>query len=415
MASSNVMIIGGGIQGRFAAYYLIKEGYQVSIIDPRTNEEGASFVNAGYLTPSHIISIANKGMIKKGIKWMFNSSSPFYLKPRLERDFIDWLWKFYQSSTPTKVEKAIPVIEDINLLSKELFQDIHDGDELGDFQLDHRGILMLYKTAAAEAGETKVAQRVQADGMEVDFLDRGQLNEIQSVSPDVMGAIHYKCDAHTTPPELMGKLKSFLESKGVNFIEESVLDFKTQGNKIAEVITDKNSYKADLYIFSSGSWTQNILKKLGVKIPIQAGKGYKIDVYRKNPIVYPAILMEAKCAITPMRGFSRFAGTMELSGINNKIRKERVEAIARATASYYDGFKITEEEKAKAGFGNRPVSPDGLPYIGKLSNCDNAYIGTGHAMMGYSLAPATGKLLSEMISGKRTSMDISAFLPERFS
>lgn len=415
MTPSDILIIGGGIQGRCTAYYLLKEGYQVTIIDPRTNQEGASYVNAGYLTPSHIISIANKGMIKKGIQWMFNSSSPFYLKPRMELDFIDWLWKFYQSSTPEKVERAIPLIEDINLLSKDLFQDLHDSQDLGDFQLDHRGILMLYKTAAAEAGETQVAKRVKADGMEVDFLDQAQLNTLQVVSKEVMGAIHYKCDAHTTPPELMKHLKEYLVQNGVQFIEESVIDFKTQGSKVCEIITDKGSYSANTILFSTGTWSQGLIKKLGIKIPVQAGKGYKIDVYRDNPIVYPAILMEAKCAITPMRGFSRFAGTMELSGINNTLRKERVEAIATAAESYYTDFKITEDEKLNAGLGHRPVSPDGLPYIGKLAHWENVYVGTGHAMMGYSLAPATGKLLTELISGKKTSMDLSAFSPNRFN
>jgi len=415
MNPKSILIIGGGIQGRCAAYYLVKEGFNVKIIDPKTDDTGASYVNAGYLTPSHIISIANKGMIKKGLKWMFNSSSPFYLKPRLDLDFIDWLWKFYQSATPGNVERSIPVIRDINILSKDLYSDMHNSMEMGNFQLDESGVLMLYKTNKAGDHEAAVAQRLIADGLDVSLLNRQQLDQLQpDLNEEVLGAIHYKCDAHTTPTELMPKLKTYLESKGVEFIHEEVIDFRYDGSSIKEAITTQNNYAAEAVVMAAGSWSQGILKKLKLHMPIQAGKGYRIDLYRETPVKYSAIFLEAKCAITPMKGFTRFAGTMELSGINNKVRKERVEAIAKASENHYNNLKITEEEKNAARFGNRPVSPDGLPYIGKSKDFDNLYLATGHAMMGWSLAPATGKLISELLTNKKTSMSIEAFHPDRF-
>jgi len=415
MNPKSILIIGGGIQGRCAAYYLVKEGFNVKIIDPKTDDTGASYVNAGYLTPSHIISIANKGMIKKGLKWMFNSTSPFYLKPRLDLDFIDWLWKFYQSATPGNVERSIPVIRDINILSKDLYSDMHNSMEMGNFQLDESGVLMLYKTNKAGDHEAAVAQRLIADGLDVSLLNRQQLDQLQpDLNEEVLGAIHYKCDAHTTPTELMPKLKTYLESKGVEFIHEEVIDFRYDGSSIKEAITTQNNYAAEAVVMAAGSWSQGILKKLKLHMPIQAGKGYRIDLYRETPVKYSAIFLEAKCAITPMKGFTRFAGTMELSGINNKVRKERVEAIAKASENHYNNLKITEEEKNAARFGNRPVSPDGLPYIGKSKDFDNLYLATGHAMMGWSLAPATGKLISELLTNKKTSMSIEAFHPDRF-
>ncbi len=415
MDPKSVLIIGGGIQGRCTAYYLTKEGFNVKIIDPKTDETGASYVNAGYLTPSHIISIANKGMIQKGLKWMFNSSSPFYLKPRFDLDFIDWIWKFYQSASPENVERSIPIIRDINILSKDLYTDMHNSMDMGDFQLDESGVLMLYKTNKAGDHEAEVAQRLIADGLDASVLDRQQLDQLQpNLNEEVLGAIHYKCDAHTTPTELMPKLKTYLESKGVEFIHDEVIDFKYDGTSIKEVVTSHNSYVAEAVVMAAGSWSQGILKKLKLHMPIQAGKGYRIDLYRETPVKYSAIFLEAKCAITPMKGFTRFAGTMELSGINNKVRKERVDAIAKASENHYNHLKITEEEKKAARFGNRPVSPDGLPYIGKSKDFDNLYLATGHAMMGWSLAPATGKLISELLTNKKTSMSIEAFHPDRF-
>jgi D-amino-acid dehydrogenase len=182
---------------------------------------------------------------------------------------------------------------------------------------------------------------------------------------------------------------------------------------VTEVITNKKTYKADEVVFAAGSWTSNLSKKIDIDLPLQAGKGYRINVESPTNITMPAILMEAKMAVTPMQGFTRFAGTMEFSGINDIIRKERVEAIAKGAERYYKGLKISEEDKDNAQCGLRPVSPDGLPYIGRPKGFKNLTIATGHAMMGWSLGPATGKMITELISGKSTSMDLSPFDPDR--
>ena len=164
---------------------------------------------------------------------------------------------------------------------------------------------------------------------------------------------------------------------------------------------------------AAGSWSPLLTKKLGIKIPIQAGKGYRINVERETKISMPAVLCEAKVAVTPMNGFTRFAGTMEIAGINNHINPVRVNAIANAAQKYYNNLEIKEEEKNVAQFGLRPCSPDGLPYIGKSSKCANLTVAAGHAMMGWSLGPATGKLVSEIISDKKVSLDLSPFHPDR--
>ena len=144
-----------------------------------------------------------------------------------------------------------------------------------------------------------------------------------------------------------------------------------------------------------------------------AGKGYRIDIHRPTPVTLPAILMEAKVAVTPMEGFTRLAGTMEFSGINHSIRKNRVAAIARLAERYYEGFEVRPEEEAQAACGLRPVSPDGLPYIGRVKHWQNLCLATGHAMMGWSLGPVTGKLIAELISEQPTSMSLKDLHPER--
>ncbi|MEQ8420146.1 MAG: FAD-dependent oxidoreductase [Arenibacter algicola] len=411
----DVLIIGGGIVGLCSAYFLQKEGHKVTVLDKSDITSGASFVNAGYITPSHIIPLASPGMISKGIKWMFNSSSPFYMQPRWDTDFFKWSWYFHKSSTKEKVELAIPLIKEINIISRELFTSIKNSGDLGDFQLERKGLLMLYKTDKEGEHEMQVAKKASYLGLEVSSLNKKELDTLQpNVTMNVKGAIHYECDGHTTPTEFMKKMLEYLKRSGVIIkTNEEVIDLSTENGRIIKVTTNKNDYSPEEVVLAAGSWSDNLSKKMNIKLPIQAGKGYRINVPRPTGITIPAILMEAKVAVTPMAEYTRFAGTMEFSGINDVIRKQRVEAIANATTEFYPEIKISEAEKLDAKSGLRPVSPDGLPYIGKSSSLKNLTVATGHAMMGWSLGPVTGKLVSEIISDKKTSMDINGFSPNR--
>ncbi|WP_274971349.1 NAD(P)/FAD-dependent oxidoreductase [Zunongwangia profunda] len=410
-----VAIIGGGITGLCSAYYLVKAGYEVTIVDKGNITKGASFINAGYVTPSHFVPLAEPGMINQGIKWMFNNSSPFYIKPRWDIDFFKWSWYFKKSSTKQKVAKAIPVLKELNEKSKELYEEMLESLDF-EFHIERKGLLMVYKSAKNEEHETKLAEKGKDLGLDVSVLDKKALHDLEpQFSEDVIGGVHYECDAHSTPNLFMKNLKQWLENNGVRFVlEEAVTGLEVDGKTIKAMHTSKNSIVADEFIMAAGSWTFPLAKKLGLNIPIQPGKGYSMSITRETNINLPAILTEAKVAVTPMKGFTRFAGTMELSGDNNIILPTRVEAIAKAASNYYSGFTLTPEEKQSATSGLRPVSPDGLPFIGKSSKFKNLNVAAGHAMMGWSLGPITGKLISEIVEGNHTSVLLEPFDLERF-
>lgn len=412
--SKKVVVIGGGIAGLCTAYYLQKEGHEVTVVDQSNFSFGASYVNAGYITPSHIISLAAPGMITKGLKWMFNPASPFYVKPRLNLDFIKWALAFKRSANKKKVAQSIPVIKDINILSRALYQEMKDANDF-DFHHEHKGLLMAYKSEKAGEQEWKVGQKAIALGLKVENLSANDVSKLEpKANLNIKGAVYYHSDAHMTPTIFMKNMLSYLQSKGVKILpEEEVTDFIFSKNVITKLTTNKREIMADEFVVAAGSWSSKLIKKLGIKLLLQAGKGYRINVPRTTNITIPTILMEAKVAVTPMSGFTRFAGTMEINDINHKINPVRVNAIAKSASKYYDGLQITAQEKEAAQCGLRPVSPDGLPYIGRTSKYKNLTIATGHAMMGWSLGPATGKMVAEIISDQKSSLDLENFRVER--
>lgn len=411
-----IIIIGGGIIGLCCAYYLQQDGHQVAIVDKSDISSGASFVNAGYITPSHIIPLAAPGMITKGLKWMLNSSSPFYVKPRLEADFLKWSWLFKKSATAKHVARSIPKLKDINLLSRELYTDLKNSNDF-DFHLERKGLLMCYQTDKGGEVEWNLGKRGIEEGLKVQNLTKEEVKKLEpNVDFNIKGAIYFDSDAHMTPTDFMPQMITFLKQKGVQFYtNEPITDLQYEKDKIVAVQTSKRTLKADEFILSAGTWSSILAKKLRVQLPLQAGKGYRIDVAENTGITMPAILAEAKVAVTPMQGFTRFAGTMEIGGINHNINQKRVKAIAKAAKTFYNGLKIPEKSIANAACGLRPCSPDGLPYIGKTKHYKNLTVATGHAMMGWSLGPATGKLVSELIGAKPTSMKLDGFEVERFS
>lgn len=395
--SKEVIIIGGGIIGLCSAYYLHKEGHHVTVIDQSAMDSGASYVNAGYLSPSHIIPLAAPGVMKKGLKWMFNPTSPLFIKPRLNSDFLRWTWAFNKSCSVKNVNQGIAAIKDIAVLGRDLYSEIRS-DENFTFQLEKKGLLMVCQTEKMLEEEIHVGKMATKEGLPVKELSFDELKQMEpNVQLQAKGAVLYECDWHTTPQTFMDEMKAFLEASGVTIRKnEKVEDISIQNNKITSIRTKNTSYTADEFVLAAGSWSNLLSKKLGIKLLLEAGKGYRINTERDLGITMPAILTEAKIAVTPMQGFTRFAGTMEIAGINHKINKVRVETIANATQRYYPDIKLSNAEKEAATSGLRPVSPDGLPYIGKSSTCNNLTIATGHAMMGWTMGTSTGNWFQKL-------------------
>ncbi|NIJ51246.1 NAD(P)/FAD-dependent oxidoreductase [Dyadobacter arcticus] len=410
-------IIGGGIIGLASAYYLLKSGWKVTLVDKGDLSDNCSQGNAGMIVPSHFIPLAAPGMISKGIKWMFNSRSPFYVKPSLDFSLISWGLKFMKSATPANVERAAPYLRDYHLLSKQLYEDIA-GEQGFDFGLEKKGILMLYKTEKAGEEEAHVAKDAQKLGLDVEMLSKEQVQAIEpNIKLDIAGAVHYHCDAHLYPTALFNQLLQNIKSKGANVITNAeVTGYEISNGDIKSVVTSQGKIEGDLVVMTGGSWLPQLAKLAGLSIPVMPGKGYSfMESNSSHPILHPALLIEARVAVTPMNGQVRFGGTMELAAVNDKVNMNRVQGIANAIPQYYPELDIPVPVKEKIWYGFRPCSPDGLPYLGYSKKLKNLIVAGGHGMMGISLGPATGKVVAELADRASTALDVQLYDPERYN
>ncbi|MCB0656218.1 MAG: FAD-dependent oxidoreductase [Saprospiraceae bacterium] len=412
-----VTIIGGGIIGLSTAYYLAEAGIETTVVDRNNLEDGCSFGNAGMIVPSHFIPLAAPGVIRQGLKWLLDDSSPFYIKPRMDVDLVRWLYLFSRSANTKKAELAMPLLRDLNQLSKKLYQELNNKPGFN-FGWQEKGILMLFQEAATQKEEEHTARRANQLGIEANVLSSNELSGLEPGVPmDVLGAVHYPGDAHLTPHLLMQNLIRHLRHRGVHFIQDTnIEDFRFSGRKVQGLLTDQGQLiEVDQLVVASGSWSGLLGKKLGIPLALQGGKGYSLTVSDLNngPSI-PSILVEARVAMTPMQHGLRIAGTLEIAGLNTAVNTRRVQGILEAVPRYYPQLPVKTSE-GPVWSGYRPCTPDGLPYLGKHEAFENLYLNTGHAMMGLSLGPASGLLMKEILLRERPSLPLERLHPGRFN
>lgn len=422
------VIIGAGIVGLSTAWFLREAGWEVTVLEKDDLSDNCSFGNMGYLSPSHFVPLAAPGMVSKGLWWMFSVKSPFYVRPLPRFDLMDWGLKFMAHATEAHVRRSIPHLHNILMFSRDLTAEWQRSGALS-FDYVQQGCLMYYKTAATEKEELENAHMAQDLGLSVEVLSREAIQALEpEVRPDVRGGVWFKDDAHLHPNTLMRQLAEALAQRGVAILRNTPLTRveRAQG-RIQAVFSGEKRFEADLFVLAAGSWSPQLAKQMGEYVPLMPGKGYSMTV--SNPQValrYPCILLEAKVALTPWAKQLRIGSTMEIGPINDRILFPRVQGILEAVPKFLPGYlddpvfreladfnTLRAQLREKVWFGFRPVSADGMPYIGWAKHNNNLMVATGHSMLGLSMGAGTGKLLAEMAEGQATSISVEAFDPGR--
>jgi D-amino-acid dehydrogenase len=369
------------------------------------------------IVPSHFVPLAAPGMVALGLKMMWNPESPFYIKPRLDGELFDWAIKFWRAASAEHVRRSAPLLRDLNFASRALFEEFAALTK-NEIELVTRGLLMLCKTQHALDDGAKFAAHANQLGVPAEILDAKQTAKIDpGVRMDVAGAIYFPKDAHMSPDKYMAALQSNCEQSNVKFNWDTEVEkIIFNGQKISVVKTARGEFSVDEIILCGGSWSPVIARELGLKIPIQAGTGYSLTLAQPRELPQLcSIFTEARMAVTPMGSSLRFGGTMEISGLNEEINPVRVQGIIKSVAKYFPKFSPADFESIKPWRGLRPCSPDGLPYLGRTAKFSNLILATGHAMMGMSLSPITGKIVGEIVSGENPTFDLRLLSPDRYA
>lgn len=411
----DVAVIGGGVIGVCAAYYLREAGRKVTIIEQGSICSGSSYGNGGLLVPSHSMPLAAPGAITQGLKWIFNPESPFYIQPRLNLDLIRWLWKFRAAANEQRMKQSLPIICKLSGESVSLYEDLISKEDLR-CNFAHVGTLTLYRSKDGFKGGEEEARLLAQHGISSQSLNSSQIREIEpSAREDIAGGILHQDDAHIKPDEFVHGLASrFQEQGGVIETNTAVTGFDVSGHKVNVVNTARDKYHVKQVILATGAWSANLVHDLGIRLPIQPAKGYSITFERPDEAPHiPIMLGEAKVGVTPMGKFLRLAGTLELSGLNLDISNRRVTAVVQAPQQYLSVNMSSLSSQIWCGM--RPLSPDGLPMIGMIDSMKNVIVATGHSMTGMTLGPATGKLVTQIANGDHPIMDPAPFSPMRFN
>jgi D-amino-acid dehydrogenase len=409
------MVVGGGVVGLCAAYYLLRSGVPVRVLEREPERvESCSVGNAGMVVPSHFIPLAAPGMMSKGLRWMLDRESPFYVRPRLSPELMRWGWLFYRHSTEAHVRGCREILRDLHLESRRLYRELADDHEFG---LVERGLLMLCESQQGLDEEAEVARQAGEIGIEAEVLDARQVAEADpGIAMSVAGAVHFRQDCHLHPARLMALLRRRIREMGGEIVVDCPVDrVEVADGRVTAVGNSSQRHVGRSFVIAGGAWTTDLLRPLGLRLPLQPGKGYSLTL--GAPPEMPelcSILTEAKVAVTPMGGVLRFAGTMEIGTRDLGIDAARVRGIVKSVPRYFPKFSESDFEAAQTWSGLRPVSPDGLPYLGTLKGLDNLVVATGHAMMGLSMGPVTGRLVADLVRGDEPFCSLGPLSPERF-
>ncbi len=413
---TDVLIVGGGVIGIASAYYLLKAGASVTIVEKSEVGLGSSYGNAGWIVPSYSIPLASPHALSNGLKWLLDPESPFYIKPRFSLDMATWLWKFRAASNKSRVRKAIPILRDLNRASLLLFDEIIAGEHL-DCHYQRHGVLTLFISKGdLRAGEEE-ASLLQKFGLDVEVIGAHEIQgKVPTTSSAVVGGMYSSEDAHLNPARFVGGLAGKVQEMGAKIVtDDPVIGLDAGGGKVMSAQTRSGRFQADVFVLAAGAWSEPIARRLGLRLGIQPAKGYSITVERPQGFPeLPLMLGGSKVAVTPLEGMLRFAGTLELSGFDMNINRKRVGAILSAVEKYLR-FHPSELPVPERWAGLRPCTPDGLPSVGWARGFNNLMVASGHCMLGVSLGPVTGKLVAQLATGATPDFDLSLLNPGRFS
>ncbi len=413
--AQNVIVVGAGVIGLATAYFLSKSGLSVTVVDQGQPGDGCSYGNMGWVCPSLSEPLPSPGIVASSLNGMFDGTGPLYIKPRELLHIWPWLLSFWRYSSPQQYTAGLEANLWLNQRTLELY------DQWGangvSFEMHSDGLLYAFRDADAWNKKVKSVSRVADYGFPVpEPLSNDALLDLEpDLSPGVVGGILLPKERHVRADTLVRGLVRHLLAAGVDFRTATMIDtIDTNAHSVQALRAAGSRLQADAYVLAAGAWTGRLARSIGLRLPIIAGKGYSLTMTEPNVKVrHPLYLGDTKVAVSPYNGALRVGGTMEFSGFNTRIDPKRVDSIRAASRMY---FRVPPAgQTTEIWAGKRPMTPDGLPVIGRAAKYGNLFIASGHGSDGIFMAPATASLLCEIMLDHPLPPQAQAFRPDRFS
>ncbi len=410
---ADVLVVGAGVVGLCVAHYLTEAGRRVAVIDQGEAGAGASRGNAGLIAPSHGLPLPSPAVIRSGLRWMLDSASPFYVRPRLDPDLFRWLVHFGLASTRRRSQVGAELLCELLTRSADLFDELSQRPGIEcEYRAD--GVLNVYATVGGFEGGQAEVRRLAGYGLASRVLSAEQARELEpALGASMAGAVLWPQDRHLDPELLVERLAASLDARGARVHDRTeVLSFRLEGGRVGSVRTTGGDIEAAEVVLAAGAWSTSLSRRLGLHLPVQPAKGYSITSVARGLLPQrPILFADAKVVATPLAGRLRLAGTLELVGLDASISDRRVEAVRAVGQRCLPGVEL--EPQGRVWRGLRALSADGLPLIGRPRSLANLTVATGHGHLGVSLAPVTGRLVADLLDGRRPWI-LDRLSPDRF-
>ncbi len=414
--ANRVVVVGGGVVGACCAYYLSKAGHAVTVVDRGAFGSGCSHANCGYVCPSHVLPFAAPGALWTTLKTLFKRNSPLKVRPRVVLANLRWFTGFARKCNTRDMMAAGRAIQALLNSSRVLFDELIANERI-ECEWESKGLLFVFQTQKHFDHYAHTDELLHREfNMPAKRFDSGALAALEpALKPGMAGGYLYESDAHLRPDRLMGELKRVLLARGVEIRDNCAARGFASTNGLATALkTSSGEVGADQFVIATGAWTPQLNAELGCRVPIQPGKGYSVTMPR--PAIcpeYPLIFEEHRVAVTPFASGYRLGSTMEFAGYDDTLNRSRLSLLTDAAKLYLrDPLAEPVQEE---WWGWRPMTFDGLPVIDRAPAASNVLIAAGHNMLGLSMAPATGKLVSEMLGAAATHIDAAPYALKRLA
>jgi D-amino-acid dehydrogenase len=414
-----VVVVGAGVVGLACAWELRRLGADVLVLERATVGGGVSRGNTGWVCPSMTYPLPAPGMVREGLRQLVTGGEAFVLRPRLDPTFVRWLWEFRRNCTRFRFDSGVRALLALNRRTLELFDRYRD--EGVEFEMHAEGLVIAARTPHGLDLYRAIFRRLRElgyDGGEIDELDGPSLAALEPAfaAAGVVAGLHARVDRFVRPEDLTAGLAASLRAAGAELREHVELESLERRDGAWLLAAGGETLRAERVVVAAGLPTVDLLRRLGLRLPIVGARGYSVTLRGRGPLPRHALyLAEAKLGLSPYRAGVRIAGVFELGARAAEAPPDAGRRLAEAARPYLAGWQPDPAEPAEAWAGLRPATSDGLPLIGALPGLDGLYLAAGHGMLGVTLAPATAAALAPLVLEGKAVPELAPFDPARFA